>query len=153
VSDTVDRLQQYKVQVISAVFGVNLIFGGLLVVYFPSLIEPKTLQEMMVAFEDASFRLAYQGYKLVLLVLCFIWLGLDSKQLDIRRPWWLNIGIVLMSEVFVSYYLFKTRPQGRRLSSILRFLGIVFGGAFVAALGSMIATAVYGIPASGPPAL
>jgi hypothetical protein len=153
MSEAVTPLQQYKNQVILAVFGVNLVFGGLIAAYFPNLIELKTLQEMMVAFEDASFRLALQGYKLVLLVLCFIWLGLDSKQLDIRRPWWLNIGIALMSEVFVSYYLFKTRPQGRRLSSILRFLGIVFGGAFVAALGSMIATAVYGMPASGPPAL
>jgi hypothetical protein len=153
VSDAVDPLQQYKAQVIAAVFGVNLIFGGLLVLFFPNLIEPATLQEMMVSLEDAAFRHAYQGYQLVLLMLCFIWLGLDSKQLDIRRPWWLNVGVVLMNPVFVSYYLFKTRPKGRRLGSILSYFGIVFGGGFAMAFGTIIASAIFGGPSSNPPAL
>ena len=79
---------------------------------------------------------------IVLLILGFRWLQIDSAELDIRRPTWLNVGIILLAAGFVPYYLYKTRPEGRRLPAIAAFFGLVFacmlGSAFGAALMSVI---------------
>ena len=72
----------------------------------------------------------------VMLALGFRWLHFDSAELDIRRPVWLNVAIVLAAAVFVPYYLFKTRPAGRRLPAIAAFFGVVFACAFASAIGA-----------------
>jgi hypothetical protein len=79
------------------------------------------------------------GVNLALLLLGFRWLHIDSRQLDIRRPLWLNIGIVLLAAVFVPYYLYKTRPEGARLSAILMFFGLVMAIAFASGIGAALA--------------
>jgi amino acid transporter len=135
----IDPLQRRKSQVISAVFGINLVFGVLIVVLFPGLLEPQTSQAAIAELRGSVFNL---GYQFAALVVCFLWLGLDSKQLDIRRPWWLNVGIVLLTSVFVPYYLYKTRPPGERMRAILNFFGIVIGGAFAMMIGAFIALAM-----------
>ncbi|HEX7769816.1 MAG TPA: hypothetical protein VF422_07290 [Dokdonella sp.] len=83
---------------------------------------------------------------LVLLVLGFRWLQLDARELDIRRPLWLNIGIVLLAAVFVPYYLYKTRPPERRLAAIAGFFGLVFGCMVASAIGAMLMGALSGAP-------
>ncbi|MGH8173377.1 MAG: hypothetical protein ACREPX_09525, partial [Rhodanobacteraceae bacterium] len=45
---------------------------------------------------------------LAMIVIGFRWLQLDAAELDIRRPVWLNVGIVLAAAIFVPYYLYKT---------------------------------------------
>jgi len=87
---------------------------------------------------------------LALLLLGFRWLQIDSRQLDIRRPLWLNIGIVLLAAVFVPYYFYKTRPAGARLTPILMFFGLVMAIAFVSGLGAVLMTATQ--TGSPPPA-
>jgi amino acid transporter len=139
VNDFNDLLQRRKNQVISAVFGINLVFGVLIVMMFPGLIEPTTSQAAIAELRNSPLNL---GYQFAALVVCFLWLGLDSKQLDIRRPWWLNVGIVLFTSLFVPYYLYKTRPSGHRLRAILSFFGIVIGGAFVMTIGAFMALAM-----------
>jgi hypothetical protein len=76
------------------------------------------------------------GGNLALLLIGFRWLALDAFELDIRRPGWLNVGIVLLAIVFVPYYLYKTRPQGRRMPAIAMFLGLVVACMFASAIGA-----------------
>jgi hypothetical protein len=85
-----------------------------------------------------SERLAFTfGGNLALLAIGFRWLALDAHELDIRRPGWLNAGIVLLAAVFMPYYLYKTRPAGRRLPAILGFFALVFACMFGSALGAV----------------
>ena len=75
---------------------------------------------------------------LAMLLIGFRWLQLDAAQLDIRRPMWLNVGIVMAAAIFVPYYLYKTRPAGHRLPAIAGFFAVVFGCAVVSALGAAL---------------
>jgi hypothetical protein len=75
---------------------------------------------------------------LAILVIGFRWLQIDAAQLDIRRPMWLNVGIVLAAAIFVPYYLYKTRPQGRRGPAIVFFFALVLGCAFASELGESL---------------
>lgn len=141
----VDPIQRRKQQIIATVFGFNLVFGVVVFLSFPGLVDPATSEAALEALRQSGYTLVYQ---VVGLLLCFLWLGLDSHQLDIRRPWWLNVGIVLFALVFVPYYLYKTRPEARRLPAILAFFGIAIGGAFAMTMGAAIATVMTGGAAS-----
>jgi hypothetical protein len=70
----------------------------------------------------------------------FYWLHYDARELAIKRPAWLNVGIVMLAIVFVPYYLYKTRPSGRRWPAILGFLGIVLASLVVSSVGAVLAT-------------
>ena len=85
---------------------------------------------------------------LALLVLGFRWLQLDARELDIRRPMWLNVGIVLLAAVFVPYYLFKTRPPERRLVAIASFFGLVIACMLASAFGAVLMATLSGPPAA-----
>ena len=87
---------------------------------------------------------------LAMLIIGFRWLTLDAAELDIRRPMWLNIGIVMAAIVFVPYYLYKTRPAGHRLPAIASSFAIVLACALTSAVGA--ATMMYlsgSMPAPG----
>jgi len=75
---------------------------------------------------------------LAIMIIGFRWLQLDSAELGIRRPMWLNVGIVMAAAVFVPYYLYKTRPAGRRLVAIAGFFGLVFGCAITSGFGAAL---------------
>ena len=147
MSPDAHTLQRYKTQAIAAVFGINLIFGALLVVLYPGLTEAATAQAAMAGLRGSPL---YFGYEIATLLACFLWLGLDSRQLDIRRPWWLNVGIVLLTVVFVPYYLYKTRPPQHRVAAILNFLAIAFGAITSMTIGMFAALALQ--PAALTPA-
>lgn len=135
-----DSLQRYKVQSIAAVFGINLVFGALLVVFYPGLTDASTAHATVDALRGSPLNIVYQ---LATLAACFAWLHFDSRQLDIRRPWWLNVGIVLITSLFVPYYLFKTRPAGQRGQAILSFLGVVFGSVIAMMIGMFLGLALH----------
>ena len=84
---------------------------------------------------QSSNGLTFVG-SLAMLIIGFRWLTLDSAELDIRRPMWLNIGIVMAAIIFVPYYLYKTRPGGRRLPAIASFFAIVLACALTSAIGA-----------------
>lgn len=134
-----DALQRHKAQAIAAVFGINLVFGALLVVFYPGLTDTGTAQATLEQLRGSPLNIVYQ---LATLLACFAWLHFDSRQLDIRRPWWLNVGIVLITSIFVPYYLYKTRPAGQRGQAILSFLGIVFGSVIAMMIGMFLALAL-----------
>jgi len=85
-----------------------------------------------------------------LLVLGFRWLSLDARELDIRRPTWLDVCIVLFAAIFVPYYLYKTRPQERRVPAIAAFFGLVVGCMFATGIGASLALQFGGAPATAP---
>jgi hypothetical protein len=84
---------------------------------------------------QTSSGLTFVG-SLAMLIIGFRWLTLDSAELDIHRPMWLNIGIVMAAIIFVPYYLYKTRPAGRRLPAIASFFAIVLACAMTSAIGA-----------------
>jgi hypothetical protein len=97
--------------------------------------------------QDSQQRLVFTFVgNLALLLLGFRWLQLDARELDIRRPTWLNIGIVLLAAVFVPYYLFKTRPPERRLLAIASFFGLVIACMLASALGAVLMATLSGSP-------
>ena len=83
-----------------------------------------------------------------LLLIGFHWLHLDAEQLVIRRPAWLNIGIILVAVAFVPYYLFKTRPEGRRGVAIAGFFGMVVAVSLAMSFGSALVDVMIGEPAT-----
>ena len=147
MSPTDDPLQRRKAQAIAAVFGIHLVFGAVLVMLHPDLASnQESMQQAMASVRSSGISYLYQ---IAVLVACFVWLGCDSRQLDIRRPWWLNLGVIFLTSVFVPYYLYKTRPAGRRGQAILAFVGILFGSFVAMSAGMFLALAVHGGP---PPA-
>ena len=141
-----DPLQRRKQRAIVSAYGISLVCGAWIAMMFPGLTNPDTLPATMEALRAHWVNWAYQ---LAILIACFTWLQADSQQLDIRRPWWLNVGIILVTSVFVPYYLFKTRPAGRRLQPILAFFAILFSSAFVMVLGLVLGMSLSS-PAAAP---
>ncbi|HET9031935.1 MAG TPA: hypothetical protein VFN25_03415 [Dokdonella sp.] len=138
MSETDDRWQRQKATAIAGMFGVSLVTGIVVTALAPNAAETgMPLGIQLVA-------------NIVLFVLGFRWLHADSAALDIRRPTWLNIGIILMAAVFVPYYFFKTRPEGARLAPILRFFGLIFACAFTSVIGSTLMAML--LPGSAPTA-
>jgi hypothetical protein len=126
-------LTQRKQNTLWTLIGVSLVFGVVDVGLGTGLSE------------SARFGIALLG-NLALLVIAFHWLNLDSHELDIRRPTWLNLGIILLLIVFVPYYLYKTRPEGKRTPVLLGFLAVLVACVFASAIGSTLAAAVTGAP-------
>ena len=98
---------------------------------------------LAIGVVDAALQMQSSGGltligSLAMLIVGFRWLSLDAAELDIRRPMWLNVGIVLAAAIFVPYYLYKTRPAGKRLMPILAFFGIVFCCAIASAIGAAL---------------
>ncbi|NCT66809.1 MAG: hypothetical protein GXC76_04090 [Rhodanobacteraceae bacterium] len=141
------ELQQRKTQAIAAVFGINLVFGALLAMLYPDLANPDAAPAALAAARGSGLNI---GYEIAILIACFVWLGFDSRQLEIRRPWWLNVGVVLLTSVFVPYYLYKTRPAGQRGQAILSFFGIVFGSLIAMMTGMFLGLLLHGAPATQP---
>jgi hypothetical protein len=138
MNPTIDPAQRSKNAIIIAMLGVALAAGIVITSLTP---DPKVVEVPI----GVQF-----GINLLLLLLGFRWLHIDSRQLDIRRPLWLNIGIILLAAVFVPYYLYKTRPEGARLTAILMFFGLVVAIAFASAIGTVLVTAMQpgGMPSS-----
>jgi hypothetical protein len=139
VSAPVDPIQRRKSQVIAAVFGINLAFGLFAVMMYAPQATVDAVQPLIVDPRGTPLGI---GYQIVMLVLCFVWVGLDSQQLEIRRPWWLNVGILLAALIFIPYYLYKTRIAGRRAQAIGMFFGVMLGGIFSMSVGMSLAIAL-----------
>ncbi|TAH46573.1 MAG: hypothetical protein EYC71_03385 [Gammaproteobacteria bacterium] len=118
--------QRQKSTAIAAMFGVSLIMGILIMAFLPG--NPPGGMPLTIQLVG----------NVLLFIFGFRWLSADSAERDIRRPLWLNIGVILLAAVFVPYYLYKTRPAGGRLSPILNFYGLVLGCAVASAVGATL---------------
>lgn len=113
---------------------------------------------LVIGAVDASFGLpsAQDGLRLAitvlgniaLLLIGFHWLNLDARELVIRRPLWLDVCIVLFAAIFVPYYLYKTRPQPRRLPAIASFFALVVGCMLATAIGAALTLQLTGTMAT-----
>ncbi len=140
-----DVLRRYKQRAIVSTYGVSLVCGAWIAMQFPGLTQPETLQATMDALRVHWINWVYQ---IAMLLACFAWLHADARELDIRRPWWLNVGIILAPPVFVPYYLYKTRPPGRRLQPILIFFAILVTSGFAMVLGLTLGVMFSAAPAA-----
>ena len=126
MSEAPEHWQRQKTAAITAMLGVSLVTGIAITALAPNAVETgMPLGIQLVA-------------NVLLFVIGFRWMHADSAQLDIRRPMWLNVGIVLLAAVFVPYYLFKTRPEGKRLVPILGFFGLIIGCAIASTIGILL---------------
>ena len=144
MSASPDVLRRHKQRAIVSAYGISLVSGIWIATQFPGLTEPETLQATMDALRVHWINWVYQT---AMLLACFGWLHADARELDIRRPWWLNLGIILVPPLFVPYYLYKTRPPGRRLPPILVFFAILVTSGFAMVIGLSL-----GVMFSAPPA-
>ncbi|MBA8882459.1 hypothetical protein [Dokdonella fugitiva] len=142
-----DLLQKRKTQVLAAVFGVSLVVGGLLAAQHADLFaNPAAVPAAMESIRGSGLNLAYQ---FAVLLLCFAWLEMDSRQLGIRRPWWLNLGVVFLTSLFVPYYLYKTRAPGQRGGAVLAYFGVLCGSVFAMLAGMLLAASFFAAPPPG----
>ena len=59
------------------------------------------------------------GPGLLFVAVIFWWLERDSVAYGFRRSALLNVGIVALAIVFLPVYLYRSRPQGKRLDAIV----------------------------------
>ena len=126
MNEAPEHWQRQKTTAITAMLGVSLVTGIAITALAPNATETGLPLGIQLAAN------------VMLFVLGFRWLQADSAQLDIRRPVWLNVSIVLLAAVFVPYYLFKTRPDGRRLAPILGFYGLIVGCVIATTIGILL---------------
>ena len=84
--------------------------------------------------EDRASLSGAVGLALHALVLAFtyLWYYQDASERNFKRSTALGAAIVLFSVVSVPYYLIKSRPKGRRVTSTLKYAAIC--GVFLSAL-------------------
>lgn len=81
---------------------------------------------VVLARSGESARMLLQWvFILVALALVFLWLRYDEPQFGYRRSPLFNIGIVALAFVFIPYYLYRSRPPGSRLISVVAILGLM----------------------------
>jgi hypothetical protein len=130
-------IHKRKQNTLIALLGVSLLLG---------------IVDMALSLQPASetnSALFMLGGNIVLLLIGLRWLHLDSVELDIRRPTWLNVGIVLLAAIFVPYYLYKTRPPERRLPAVAAFFGVILGSMAASIIGATLMMIMSG--ATPPP--
>ena len=136
MSEAAPDLRKRKQAALTALVGASFVLG----VIDASLGLPST--------QDGARLLVTLLGNVALLVLGFRWLNLDARELDIRRPTWLDVGIVLFAAAFVPYYLYKTRPQERRVPAIAAFFALVVGCMLVTGIGATLALQFGASPAA-----
>jgi hypothetical protein len=124
--------QRRKQSAIAAALGISLIFG---IVYGAISSYLRTSQQQFM-FQMAG--------NIVLLGVGFYWLHYDSLEHNFRRSALLNTGIVAFALIFVPYYFFRTRSEGKRVRPILSFLGLIIATSFLSVAGMSIMLALAG---------
>ncbi|MFT3790140.1 MAG: hypothetical protein QM741_03490 [Rudaea sp.] len=130
MSEAAPDFYSRKQAALIALLGVSLVLG---------IVEAALLP----ALGEKMFALQVCGSAIMLLI-GFYWLHIDSRHLGIRRPTWLNLGIVLIAIAFVPYYLYKTRAIGQCGKAIGAFFGLVIACAFLSTIGALLSMSLQG---------
>ena len=131
-----EPVQSLKTRIVAAGLGTHVVLGGIMLGLFPGMMTSETFQATLETIQGTGINLLFE---LIALAFCFAWLTLDARQLQIRRPWWLNVGIVVFKAIFIPYYLYKTRAPGQRGAAILAYFGLYFGAIIAMSVGAIIA--------------
>jgi hypothetical protein len=78
----------------------------------------------------------------------FAWLLEDRKERGLRRSYWFNVGVVAFASLVVPVYLWRSRPRGRKVLSLLGLVGVLFA-ALIVMIGSAIVTSIVLSPVYG----
>jgi hypothetical protein len=95
------------------------------------------LMALYQATDGIVLGVSFIWYVLINLV-GFTWLHYDSNEFHYRRPFWMNVGIVVIPLFFVPVYLLMSRKDGEHFSSIAKFLCFYMGLIFLLFIGSML---------------
>ena len=108
MNDQATLWQKQKSSAITAMFGLSLITGIVIAALSPH----NAASGMPLGIQLVA--------NVLLFVLGFRWLGADSAERDIRRPMWLNVGIVLLAVVgIVNLFIgFAQRGHGSALAGV-----------------------------------
>lgn len=71
--------------------------------------------------------------------LSFYWFRVDRELRGWPRSRWLSTAMVALTPMAVPYYLARSRPKGRKLRGVGRFLGYVFLMLLASILGALLA--------------
>lgn len=74
----------------------------------------------------------------------FLWLHADQREFGYRRSPWMNVGIVLLSVLFIPVYLARSRPAGRKLAAVGWFFVVFLGWFAMNLLGALMGYFVFG---------
>ncbi len=143
MNEAVTSLQRIKQGTLFALLGIHVVMGYMLASGMPTIATPEDVQAALATINQSPISLVDQ---VLVRAACLVWVECDSRQLVIRRPWWLTLGIVLFPLIFVAYYLYKTRQPGLRAQAILAFVAIALANGFVMAFG-MVMGMTTGVPA------
>lgn len=71
--------------------------------------------------------------------LSFYWFRVDRELRRWPRSRWLSTAIVTVTPLAVPYYLARSRPKGKKLRGVARFVGYVFLMVVASMAGAMLA--------------
>lgn len=71
--------------------------------------------------------------------LSFYWFRLDRELRGWPRSRWLSTAIVFLTPLAIPWYIARSRPSGRKLRGVLRFVGYVLLMLVVSMAGGMLA--------------
>jgi len=71
--------------------------------------------------------------------LSFYWFRVDRELRGWPRSRWLSTAIVTLTPLAVPYYLARSRPKGRKLRGVARFVGYVLLMVVASMAGAMLA--------------
>ncbi len=115
----------------------RVLHGLLIVTLLDAMIDPGAASDAAAS----PWILLSLGLALLSNFLGFYWYRLDSEERRYRRSRWMSSAIVTAMPFAMPYYLVRSRPKGRKLRSLSRFvaylllmLGAAIAGAAIAAV-------------------
>ena len=99
-----------------------------------------------VYFADAQGLLKYAvvlGPRVITLAFIIIWVHGDSREHGYERSALLDVGIFLLTVVFIPVYLFKSREPGRRARAIGLFAVMCVACSLLYAAGGTLAHTIH----------
>lgn len=89
-------------------------------------------------------------FMLLSMYFVFAWLQEDRRELRLPRSYLFNIGVVALGFIVIPVYLWRSRPPGRKLKSVLGMFATFFAslllGILPMVIGFLALSAVFGLP-------
>ena len=81
-------------------------------------------------------------FALIFAVVLYLWYYFDAKERTYKRTTILGGAIIMLPFIAIPYYLFKSRPHGVRVGSILRYIGLAALAFFTVLIIGIIAAII-----------
>ena len=111
----------------------------LLVVFFIASFIASACDVWYAKAQGASQTIVIWLPVIVISVLMFAWVHVDSSERQYSRSLLLNVGIIGLAVVFIPIYLLKSRPRGSKAKALGAFLALFLGYIAISYAGSEFA--------------